>query len=357
VSRIGTSASAWLGDACRVLDALPSAVLVLDEHGVARYANKRAALIFGLPAEELVGKHLVRDFGWPDVVASASSAPGNTQWTTKFPNRRGDLVTIGYGVSRLEGDGAPLYTVSFRDISETVALTRERDRLLQLAAVAESMPTLLHEVRNPLSAIITTVELILEDIEPGELRNSLHAVLGEARRIGLQLDGVGSVGRSLRSRRAAAIDQACREICTVMASRAEKSNIYLRWDIPDLPLLPLEPATVRAVLFNLITNSIHACRPHDTIRVHARLVRGGTWLELVVVDTGQGMSAEAYRRCTDLFFTTKRHGSGIGLALCQRAIRSAGGEIEIESIPDVGTSVAMIIPVDRRALADSEPPP
>ncbi len=337
-----------------ILEALPSAVLVVDEHGVARYANARAAQIFDLPAADVVGRHIARELGfggWTD--------PGHVpeQRTARLERANGQIVTVGFVVNRVVCVDETLFAVSFRDISDTLLLTRERDRLLQLAAVAESLPTLLHEIRNPLSAIITTVEVTLEELESGRARDVLHTVLGEARRIAVQLDGVGGVGRSLRARRAAPIDQACRDICSVMTGRAEGAGVNLRWDVPDLPLLPLEPSTLKAVLFNLVTNAVHACRKGDTVRVHVRLVRQSKWLELSVVDTGVGMSAEAYERCMELFFTTKRHGSGIGLALCRRAIEAAGGEIEIQSVPGTGTAVTILLPVDRRSESDSDFPP
>jgi len=336
-----------------VLDALPSAVLVVDSTGRARYANARAASVFDLEPADIVGKGVGRALGFPELAASTSVT---AQHTARVARPDGQTVTIGFAVAPVTCAGESLFAVSFRDISDTVRLTRERDRLLQLAAIAESLPTLLHEIRNPLSAIITTVEVMIEDLGPGRLQDHLHVVLGEARRIALQLEGVGGVGRSLAAPRASVVDQACRDICSLMVGRASSADVHLRWDIPDLPLLPLEPSTLKAVLFNLVTNAIHACRAGDTVRVHIRLVRGGRSLELSVVDTGVGMSGEAYRRCTELFFTTKRHGSGIGLALCRRAVESAGGEMEIQSVPGIGTAVTITLPVERRRI-DSEVPP
>jgi signal transduction histidine kinase len=112
-----------------------------------------------------------------------------------------------------------------------------------------------------------------------------------------------------------------------------------------MPLLPLDPAVVRAVLFNLLVNSMHSCRSGGTVVVHARLVDEGRRFELTVADTGEGMTAEVYERCTELFYTTKRSGSGIGLALARRAAEGAGGALDIQSIIGVGTTVTVRVPV------------
>ncbi|HEX7603915.1 MAG TPA: ATP-binding protein [Polyangiaceae bacterium] len=337
--------------AATVLRALPSAVLVADEGGRVLFVNARAAEVLGKPGDELVGINVNELFG------DHEPRPDTARLTTKVRHPNGEVITLGYTVSNVTTPGGrALRAISFRDVSDTVRLTQERDRLLQLAAVGEAMPTLLHELRNPLSAVLATVELLIEESPEGSVRDSLHAILTEARRIALQLDGAGAVGRSLRSRTSAAIDFACRDICVMMEGHAERADVNLRSDIPDLPLLPLDPATTRAVLFNLVTNALHACPPNGTVCVHLRLVRDGSELEVSVIDNGAGMSADVYARCTDLFFTTKRHGSGIGLALCRRAVESAGGRMEIQSVPGVGTAVVLAIPVSRTAQGGSDAP-
>lgn len=334
--------------AVQVLDALPSAVIVVAEEGGVVYANARACQVLDRRHDEVLGAQLseLMDLT-PDSLRSADLL--DLRHECRIRSRRGELVSAGYAAAPI-GDG--LIALAFRDISDAVRLQEERDRLLQLAAVAEAMPTLLHEVKNPLSAILTTVELLIEDTQPGPLQDSLFAILSEARRIGLQLDGVGAVGRSLSSQRAHAIDHACREVCSVMAARAERAGVRLRADIPTLPLLRIDPATIRAVLLNLVTNAIHACRPNDAIHVFLRLDPQRQELELGVVDTGAGMTQEAYESCTKLFYTTKRHGSGIGLALCHRAAEECGGRLEIVSVLDVGTAVSLFVPVAPR-VADA----
>jgi len=337
--------------AATVLRALPSAVLVTDDGGRVLFANARALEVLGKSDAELNGTDVTELFGARD------SEPGSGRLTTKLRRGDGPVLTLGYTISEVTTSGGyAARAISFRDLSETVRLTQERDRLLQLAAVGEAMPTLLHELRNPLSAVVATVELLIEDSAAGPGRDSLYAILTEARRIALQLDGAGSVGKSLRARSSAAIDFACRDICFMMAGHAQRADVNLRADIPDLPLLPLDPATTRAVLFNLVTNALHACAPNGTVCVHLRLVRDGAELELSVIDNGVGMSADVYARCTDLFFTTKRHGSGIGLALCRRAVESAGGQLQIQSVPGVGTAVVLTIPISRARQESRDAP-
>ena len=87
----------------------------------------------------------------------------------------------------------------------------------------------------------------------------------------------------------------------------------------------------------------------DTVTAKDQDVSPGDYVMLAVTDTGTGMSPEVLDRATDLFFTTKPSGSGIGLALCSRAVKDAGGEMTLRSVPGFGTSVSVKIPVNQEA--------
>jgi two-component system sensor histidine kinase FlrB len=330
-----SAAASGLGDMA-ILEALPTAVVVADADGVIVRANRRAHEV--LDRTDLIGAPLSTVLGpWPlPRVGDAGRAE------RQLVRRDGSRVTVGFTVAPGRGGAT---AIVFQDITPWQKLREERDRLMQLAMVGEALPTILHELKNPLAALNAAVEILIEDTPPGSVQDQLHAILQEARRLRLGFDGVGAVGRSLRSRRNHAIDQACREAFRVLAIPAQAAGIHTRCDVTDLPLLPLDPAVVRAVVFNLVTNAVHACSPGDGVALHLRLPTGGLVLELSVADTGCGMSHEVHQRCTELFFTTKRNGSGIGLALVRQAVVEAGGDLEIDSVPGIGTCIIARIPV------------
>lgn len=241
--------------------------------------------------------------------------------------------------------------VVFQDISRVEQLQRERDKLMSLAAIGEALPSLLHELKNPLAAITAAVEVLAEEVEPGYVADQLHAILSEVRRMKLGFEGFGAVHGLLRSKRDSAIDFAIREACRVLEPRLRNAGVVFRHDVADLPLLPLDPAMVRALVFNFVTNALHACNDGGAVLLHAHLL--DRTLNLVVVDTGGGMTPSVLERATELFFTTKQSGSGIGLALCARAVEVAGGELDLSSVPGFGTSVSVRVPIDRPRGASS----
>jgi signal transduction histidine kinase len=140
------------------------------------------------------------------------------------------------------------------------------------------------------------------------------------------------------------VDHAIEETVRVVQSAAAQSNIRVEHEAAFLPLLPFDAAVMRAIVFNLVSNAVHACATGGEVRVRAALRPQGVF-ELEVADTGTGMPPDVLARCTELFFTTKRHGSGIGLALCDRAVRGAGGTLSVESAVGRGTTFTVRVPV------------
>lgn len=225
-------------------------------------------------------------------------------------------------------------------------LQQERDRLLRIAAINEALPVLIHEIKNPLAAVTAAIELMLDDEKDETKQGSLHAILRQLRRIRLTIESVNLGNRELFASRHAAIDHALREALSILTAMAQAHGVRLHSQIEDMPLLPLDPAVMRAILYNLVTNSVDACKGGGEIQVRASLRRNEGIFELVVQDNGPGMSPEVLARCTELFFSTKAMGSGIGLALCHRVLAEAGGSLRIESEPGRGTRVAVCAPIN-----------
>ncbi|MBK7071253.1 MAG: PAS domain-containing protein [Myxococcales bacterium] len=327
-------------DDVAIVDALPAAVVVIDDHGTIIRANPRACEVLDRPTLLGLSIHVVLG-PWP---LPPLSEPMRAERNVVRPD--GSPRTVGLAASPIPGGGM---VIVFQDLARWQRLRDERDRLMRLAMVGEALPTILHELKNPLAALIAASEILIEDTPAGAVQDQLHAIVGEARRLRLGLDGIGSVGRALASPRYQVIDQACREAFKVLELRANRAGIATRCDVRDLPLLPLEAAVVRAMVFNLVNNAIHACAAGAAINLHARLIDDGRWFELTVVDTGSGMPHDVLVRCTDLFYSTKRNGSGIGLAVVRQAVVDAGGRLDVESVPGFGTGITARIPVTPEA--------
>lgn len=354
-------ASQWLdpeisAGIVQLIDSMGMALFVLDDAGVVRLATPRAGEFLAVEVDAIVGR-AAHELPPPAraIVEVALQARGARRGqreplsVTLADGRVRDLaVTVEPAGPSGAGTGTALARgslVAFQDLTPIHELQEQRDRLLKMATVGEVLPSLLHELKNPFAAIASSVELLIEETTDPRAQEDLHAILVEVRRAVLSLDGLGFVGRELRCRTPMAIDHAVREACHLLGGRATRARIELRCEGPDLPLLPIDAAAMRALLFNLVNNAIQACRAGGHVDVAFGLV--AEHFELTVRDDGAGMSPDVLARCTELFFTTKRAGSGIGLALCRKVAEEGGGSLEIRSTLGAGTSVTLRVPTQR----------
>lgn len=135
--------------------------------------------------------------------------------------------------------------------------------------------------------------------------------------------------------------------------RTLPEGVDLRFDFAaDLPLVAISSAALSQAMFNVVRNAHQAIEaggvPHaGTILVSAS-VREGRWVDLSVEDNGAGMLPEVLSRCGEAFFTTRKGGSGIGLALVRALIAGCGGSVSFHSPPQGqsrGTAIVLRLPI------------
>lgn len=330
-----------------VLRALPAALLVVSGDGTTLMANHGACATLERTRAELEGSPIESYLAPLPLVLRRAANDGTTnKIAVLLPSAR--RVFVGFSVSEVEGlsesFGGAVYAIVIKDITSTERLREEHDRLLQVATINELMPAILHEVKNPLASIAAATELLAEETEDPQVRASARAIMGEVQRMKLNIEGVGSVGRKLRSPRPMPIDGPIREAFVILEALARRKGVSLRGEIGAIPALPLDGSVLCAIVYNLVTNSIQACAAGADVLFEVSYNGAARELSLDVEDTGAGMSEVVLSRCRELFFTSKRNGSGIGLALCDRAVTEAGGTMEIETEQGRGTRVRIRVP-------------
>jgi signal transduction histidine kinase len=331
-----------------VIELLETAIFVTDEAYRVLYANSAGVALTRRKASEVEGKllnQLLKEL--TPLLNSPASArildPAAQHVQLAQPNGTTALFHV---TVRARSGPAPEASedAGASGSGHLVALHPLPQELVpQRSSVSALMPTFLHELKNPLAAIATSVELLLEELPQGRFHHELMAIFGEIRRMKLVIDGVGIVGRKLRTQGRSAVQDSLREACLVLQPLAKRKGIRFETHIPQYATLPFDASVLKAVLFNLVMNAIHACSEGQTIRVSSLVASNA--LRITVEDNGHGMSKETLEQCTRLFFTTKTFGSGIGLALCQEVAKEASGTLEIQSQEGVGTRVIFEVPL------------
>lgn len=145
---------------------------------------------------------------------------------------------------------------------------------------------------------------------------------------------------------------------TLLSSTLDKRNIQLEYDLAaSLPKVMGDSQQLEQVLVNLVANALDAvdAAEGDDARVMVRTSSDRDHVICEVIDNGCGISADNLRHIFDPFFTTKQEhgGTGLGLAISFRLVREHGGQLEVVSQPDAGTTMRITLPV-RMDAADEE---
>jgi signal transduction histidine kinase len=144
---------------------------------------------------------------------------------------------------------------------------------------------------------------------------------------------------------------------TVRMFESESPGVSVtRHQNPEIPTLWLDREQIQRAIYNLLKNAREAFTPGDTVEISTRMIQNAAqqnWCQISIKDQGCGMTQEVLTHATDPYFTTKEHGSGIGLFITRRIILEHDGEFKIESKPHKGTSVQLLLPAYRWSTGNS----
>ena len=238
----------------------------------------------------------------------------------------------------------------------------------KLAALGRLSGGIAHEVKNPLNAMTIHLELLKQkltgaspagrrgvrlDTDEGEPRSAnvdgalehVRVIAGEIRRLDEVLQGFIKFTRPEELRvQPVPVAELVREVVATVAPGAEQAGISLRVEGLDAaPDVSGDSGMLRQALMNLTLNACQAMPSGGTLRLFARPARGRR-VEIGVEDSGHGIEPENLGKIFNLYFTTKEHGSGIGLSMVYRTVQLHDGEVEVESTAGRGTTFRMLLP-------------
>ncbi len=231
-----------------------------------------------------------------------------------------------------------------RHLQEAEAQVRRTERL---AALGQLSAGLAHEIRNPLSTIKGSAEMLIKNVDAnGAVAHELAGF------ISTEVDRTNAlVTRFLDFARPLALRLENTEITQVIdeaVAQVEKHTppldvrIYKNYS-PDIPPFMIDRQLIERVLYNLILNAAQASPPQGSITVKTRQL--GDTVEIDVIDRGSGIAPKDRESIFNPFFTTKSSGVGLGLAIVSKIVDEHGGQITVESEPGAGSIFRVFLPV------------
>ena len=344
----------------------PDMIHSVDEEGNIIAFNAKVAETLGYESEELLGKSIfdiyapeLRDalrkgfkelklLGQKDSIAS------------KIITKSGELIDVEVrSLSLYDQQGNFVKTLSIlRDMRELNTLRSSLIQQNKLAAIGELSSGIMHDIRNPLSIILSYSELLESELSQGNIADVQKA----NSRIAAAASRIGKLTNHLREFvRAKAddpseftISQLIDECLMMVESRIYKSGVTLDNQAAKCEDVIIgRPNRLEQVMMNLISNACDACASADTdekvVQIRAEKVPSG--IVVTVKDSGQGIKEGDIAHIFDAFFTTKPkgEGTGLGLSICKGIIDDQGGEISVTSTYGSGAEFKVLLPWDCRA--------
>jgi len=228
-----------------------------------------------------------------------------------------------------------------RELEESQARVLHQEKMAAFGLLAAGIA---HEVGNPLMGISNIVQLLDRQEHGPYTREKLALVTGQLARIQGILRELTAFGRPASTERSrVSLRDAVGEALSLAKYYKGGQARSIVAELPDdLPSLHGVRDQFVQVVFNLVVNAIDATGKGGTIRVEAE--RCGSDVVLRVVDDGSGIAPESMPSLFRPYFTTKKHGTGLGLFVLKRIVEAHAGTVEVASTPGRGTAFSIRFP-------------
>jgi signal transduction histidine kinase len=222
------------------------------------------------------------------------------------------------------------------------------DRRMRLAAFSRLAAQIAHEIRNPLASIALNTELLEEELSGGardraEMAALVASIKVEAERLQALTDEYLTFARLPEAERSLQpLNPIVADLARFVEREARQQQIAIRLALAsDDPAAFVDARQIRQAVLNLLRNSLEAMPGGG--RIDLRTAVRGDEVVIEVADTGPGIPDDRLDAIFEPFYSTKPHGTGLGLALVRRIVGEHGGRIEVESAG--GASIRLVLPL------------
>ncbi len=227
---------------------------------------------------------------------------------------------------------------------------QQMERVDRLASVGEMSAGIAHEIKNPLAAISGAITVLFDDFAADDPRREVvDKILEQIARLDKAATDLLFFGRPGKPTcEAVDANELLNKTMFFVSQHPEAKNVHQSKEFTrNLPPVWVDVKQLQQVFFNVIINAIQAMKEGGTLLLTTELVEedDGTFVRVLVGDSGPGIKPEDLEKIFTPFFTTKSQGTGLGLAICRQLMEQQGGSIDIRSRLGEGTRVIIKLPV------------
>jgi PAS domain S-box-containing protein len=363
-----------------ILDTVPEAMIVIDTKGAVTSFSAAAAQLFGYRPEEVVGQNVKMLMPEPyrsehDGYIGHYLSTGEARIigygrVVKGLTKDGAIFPMELAVGEARSSGQRIFTGFIRDLTSRQKMEEELRQSQKMEAIGQLTGGLAHDFNNLLTVITGNLEMLEMGLKDPKQRELLKDAQDAAQ------DGAKLTGQLLAFGRRQPLNPKPTDLAPLISKFSELlrrtlgESIELNIRVTGSKHLCVVDATeLQNALLNLAINARDAMPRGGNLTIdisQARLdadyaqmypeVRTGRYVLIAVTDTGSGMSEEVRQRAFEPFFTTKPTGAGtgLGLSMVYGFVRQSGGNIQIYSELERGTSVRIFLPLAEAVQTSGE---
>ena len=229
---------------------------------------------------------------------------------------------------------------------ERARLVRRLGHKRRLEAIGEVSAGVAHELRNPLFGISSAAQLLRFRVKDDPVvEKNVGRILREVERLNSMVTALLEFGRPNPIRlEPGDPDAVWDEVIENQRGRLEsRALLLLRTRVDPPARCAIDAGQLAQVLINVLVNASDAAPEGTDLTLHTSVLPNGAW-RCRLHNGGAAIPAEVLPRVFEIFFSTRPGGTGIGLALCQRIIEEHGGTLALESAPELGTTMTIVLP-------------
>lgn len=341
-----------------IVQSISSGVFTTDDGGRITSFNPAAQEATGYSLQQVYGRHWREVFNWhpsqPSDEHTMDNA-ANTRFEVECKRADGNRLILGMTLSPLHEQGKETGLVGvFKDLTQIRDLEEEMRRKEWLASLGEMSAGMAHEIRNPLGALAGAMQMLRKDLHADETSQRLMEI---AVREATRLDTI--ITEFLQYARPPALNLAEHDLNKVLAETLDlvQHEARTRTNITIVTTLAagalpgqVDQDQMKQVFWNLATNAFDAMPKGGqlTIATGCRKIdvggRKADVVEIAFQDSGEGIPNKNLDKIFLPFFTTKKQGSGLGLAAVHRIVDLHGGWIKVDSQQGQGSRFVVCLP-------------
>ncbi len=333
----------------QLLQRLEEAVLLFDNAGKLVIAGETAEHLLGKSHDQMIGRGLEELFPATtvlgEVVGNAVRARQSVHEHAVTIAREGAgkirlLVSVEV-LRRSPGQEEIGTLIKLRDVESRRQLERQLDVASRLAAISRLTGGVAHEIKNPLNAIALHLEVLRGKLDAEQ--PELEVIAGEIKRLDNVVKTFLNFNKPIELQaQPIDLDQVVEQVLALVSVDAQAKQIQIESDIQAKLNINGDPDLLKQAILNVVNNGMEAMEEGGKLTVCAGW--SDDECQVTITDDGPGIPTEVQSRIFNLYFTTKEHGSGIGLATTFRVVQLHSGTIDFVSEQGKGATFRMRFP-------------